>query len=360
MARRWRHGTGTVVAGTKCPAGAAPSSCTAAGSRRVQPDPGRRYGDRVLGKILGGLGKVLIAAGLLVLGFVGYQLWGTGLETSRGHSELTEQLAVDVGDPAVDEGTVDLDELSEQLAEVNSQTAPPTAPPPEGEPVGIITIPKIGVSNVIVEGVTKADLKKGPGHYPGTPLPGQKGNSGIAGHRTTYGAPFNRIDELVPGDEIKVATPQGEFTYEVIPAPGQTTQAWYAVAPTEVGVLADVGDNRITLTACHPKYSARQRIIVHAVLSTPPAAAAEVPVDRAEPVVDEVATAEEFDEGLQGDSSALPKVLMFGAAALALVALAWFLGRHFRPWAVYLVAAPGVLVLVWFGYVYMDRYLPAL
>ena len=314
----------------------------------------------MVGKILGGLGKVLIAAGLLVLGFVGYQLWGTGLETSRGQSQLTEQLAVDVGDPAVDEGTVDLDQLSEQLAEVDSQTAPPTAPPPEGEPVGIITIPKIGVSNVIVEGVSKADLKKGPGHYPGTPLPGQKGNSGIAGHRTTYGAPFNRIDELVPGDEIKVATPQGEFTYEVIPAPGQTTQAWYAVAPSEVGVLADVGDSRITLTACHPKYSARQRIIVHAVLSTPPAAAAEVPVDRAEPVVDEVVTAEEFDEGLQGDSAALPKVLMFGAAALALVALAWFLGRHFRPWAVYLVAAPGVLVLVWFGYVYMDRYLPAL
>ena len=231
MARRWRHGTGTVVAGTKCPAGAAPSSCTAAGSRRVQPDPGRRYGDRVLGKILGGLGKVLIAAGLLVLGFVGYQLWGTGLETSRGQSELTEQLAVDVGDPAVDEGTVDLDQLSEQLAEVNSETAPPTAPPPEGEPVGIITIPKIGVSNVIVEGVTKADLKKGPGHYPGTPLPGQKGNSGIAGHRTTYGAPFNRIDELVPGDEIKVATPQGEFTYEVIPAPGTSSSMRLNGAP---------------------------------------------------------------------------------------------------------------------------------
>ncbi|MDQ2678100.1 MAG: class E sortase [Actinomycetota bacterium] len=314
----------------------------------------------MLGKILGGLGKVLIAAGLLVLGFVGYQLWGTGLETSRGQSELTEQLAIDVGDPAVDDADIDLDTLSDQLAKVDSQTAPPTAPPPEGEPVGIISIPKIGVGNVIVEGVSKADLKKGPGHYPGTPLPGQKGNSGIAGHRTTYGAPFNRIDELNPGDEIRIATPQGEFTYEVIPAPGQTTQAWYAVAPSDVGVLADVGDNRITLTACHPKYSARQRIIVHAVLSTPPAAAADVPVDRAEPVEQAAVTAEEFDEGLQGESSALPKVLMFGAAAIALVALAWFLGRHFRTWAVYLVAAPGVLVLVWFGYVYMDRYLPAL
>ncbi len=318
-----------------------------------------RYRDRVLGKILGGLGKVLIAAGLLVLGFVGYQLWGTGLETSRGQSELTEQLAVDVGDPAVDDGDVDLEKLSEQLAEVDSQTAPPTAPPPEGEPVGIIEIPKIGVANVIVEGVSKADLKKGPGHYPSTPLPGQAGNSGIAGHRTTYGAPFNRIDELVPGDEINIATSQGRFTYEVIPAPGQTTQAWYAVAPTDVGVLADVGDNRVTLTACHPKYSARQRIIVHAVLKAEPAKAAEVATDTAEPV-EETPAAEEFDEGLQGDSSALPKVLMFGAAAIALVALAWFLGRHFRTWAVYLVAAPGVLVLVWFGYVYMDRYLPAL
>jgi len=318
----------------------------------------------VLGRILGAVGKLLITAGVLVLGFVAFQLWGTGLEEARGQSQLTEDLASDLG--TTDSATLDLSELNEQLAEVDSQTAPPSAPPPEGEPVGIITIPRIDLQRVIVEGVNKADLKKGPGHYPGTPLPGQAGNSGIAGHRTTYGAPFNRIDELVPGDEINVTTPQGEFTYVVIPAPGETEQAWYVVAPSQVEVLADMGDNRITLTACHPEYSAKQRIIVHATLKTEPAATAVVDVDVDETSTDDAEDAaaadvqEQFDEGLAGDRSALPVALLFGAAAAVVALLAWVLGRHLRRWPVYLVAAPAVLVLVWFGYVYMDRYLPSL
>ncbi len=312
----------------------------------------------VFGRILGAVGKLLITAGVLVLGFVAFQLWGTGLEESRSQSELTEDLASDLG--TTDSATLDVSELNDQLAEVDTRTAPPTEPPPEGEPVGIITIPSIDLQRVIVEGVNKADLKKGPGHYPGTPLPGQAGNSGIAGHRTTYGAPFNRIDELVPGDEIQVTTPQGEFTYEVIPAPGQTEQAWYVVSPSQVEVLADMGDDRITLTACHPKYSAKQRIIVHATLRTEPAAAAPVVVDEDEPEVSTAAVEEQFDEGLAGDRSALPTALLFGAGAAAVALLAWFVGRHLRRWPVYLVAAPAILVLIWFGYVHMDRYLPSL
>jgi sortase A len=315
----------------------------------------------VFGKLLGAVGKLLIVAGVLVLGFVAFQLWGTGLETSRGQSELTDELAVELGAATpTDSATVDLEDLAATLAERDPATAPPTAPPPEGDPIGIITIPRIDLERVVVEGVNKDDLKKGPGHYPGTPLPGQAGNSGIAGHRTTYGAPFNRIDELVPGDEIKVATPQGEFTYSVIAAPGQPAdgQAWYAVSPTQVEVLADMGDDRLTLTACHPKYSARQRIIVHAVLKSPAAAAKEVPP--AQVAADTAQAAQDFDEGLEGDPDALRIVLLFGAAAAAVALFAWFLARHSRPWLVYLFATPAVLVLVWFGYVYMDRYLPAL
>ncbi len=315
----------------------------------------------MFGKLLGAVGKLLIVAGVLVLGFVAFQLWGTGLETSRGQSELTDELAVELGAATpTDSATVDLEDLAATLAERDPATAPPTAPPPEGDPIGIITIPRIDLERVVVEGVNKDDLKKGPGHYPGTPLPGQAGNSGIAGHRTTYGAPFNRIDELVPGDEIKVATPQGEFTYSVIAAPGQPAdgQAWYAVSPTQVEVLADMGDDRLTLTACHPKYSARQRIIVHAVLKSPAAAAKEVPP--AQVAADTAQAAQDFDEGLEGDPDALRIVLLFGAAAAAVALFAWFLARHSRPWLVYLFATPAVLVLVWFGYVYMDRYLPAL
>lgn len=318
------------------------------------------YGERVIGKILGGVGRVLIAVGLLILGFVAFQLWGTGVETSRGQSTLTGDLATEVDAAAVSAGRVEevkpeVKDIVTYLGTVDPATAPPMAPPPQGEPVGIISIPRIDLEKVIVEGVSKADLKKGPGHYPGTPLPGNPGNSGIAGHRTTYGAPFNRIDELSPGDEVTISTPQGQFVYEVIPAPGQTTQAWYTVKPNQVEVLDDMGDNRITLTACHPKYSAKERIIVHAVLKSPVATAAPVstaPVERP--------TVEEFDDGLAGDPDALPTALMFLAGAVALAAAAWFAGQHFRKWAVYAVATPGVLVLVWFAYVYMDRYLPAL
>ena len=90
-----------------------------------------------------------------------------------------------------------------------------------------------------------------------TPLPGQKGNAAIAGHRTTYGAPFNRIDELEPGDEILIDAPYGQFRYEV--------RATTIVSPSAGEVLEDKGDNRLTLTSCNPKYSARQRIVVTAV-----------------------------------------------------------------------------------------------
>ncbi len=315
----------------------------------------------MFGKLLGAFGKLLIIAGLLVLGFVAYQLWGTGLETSRGQSDLTDEFAQDLDSTVTTSSeTVELSELTDQLAEVDPVTAPPTEAPADGEPVGIITIPRIGVERVVVQGVNKADLKKGPGHYPGTPLPGQPGNSGIAGHRTTYGAPFNRIDELVPGDEIRVATPQGQFTYAVIAAPGQPAdgQAWYTVTPSDVSVLEDKGDDRLTLTACHPKYSAKQRIIVHAVLQGPVAAAK--PVATTDTTAAPAPVAQEIDQGLEGDPDALPKVLLFGGAAAAVALLAWALTRFTRPWIVWVVAMPAILVLVWFGYVYMDRYLPAL
>lgn len=315
----------------------------------------------MLGKLLGAVGKILILAGILILGFVAFQLWGTGLESGRGQSQMTEQLAAELAPASpTDDKTLDLEELTEKLAETDPATAPPMAPPPEGSPIGVISIPTINLDRVVVEGVSKADLKKGPGHYPSTPLPGQSGNSAIAGHRTTYGAPFNRIDELIPGDEIKVTTVQGEFVYVVIPAPGQPAdgQAWFAVSPRQVEVLANMGDNRLTLTACHPKYSARQRIVVHAVLRGPSAtpAVATTPT-RTESTADEPAS---IDEGLQGDPDALRSVFVFGGAAALVAAAAWLLSRYMRSWIVWLIAFPAILALVWFGYVYMDRYLPAL
>lgn len=144
----------------------------------------------------------------------------------------------------------------------------PLVYPAAGEAIARIIIPAIDVDEIVVAGVEVEDLRKGPGHYDTTPLPGQPGNAAIAGHRTTYGAPFGGIAELAPGDEIIVETLQGTFVYRVLAGTriAGRSLGHHIVAPTALEVLDDKGDNRLTLTSCHPKYSSRQRIIVHATL----------------------------------------------------------------------------------------------
>ena len=124
--------------------------------------------------------------------------------------------------------------------------------------MGTITIPKIDLSMVVVEGTGDAQLQTGPGHYPGTPLPGEDGNAAIAGHRTTYLHPFYNLNELVPGDPITVVTLQGIFLYHVTGS--------LAVPPTDVSVVAATRRPTLTLTTCNPRYSATQRLVVHAML----------------------------------------------------------------------------------------------
>lgn len=127
-----------------------------------------------------------------------------------------------------------------------------------GDPLGRIRMPSVGVSTVFVAGTDTASLRSGPGHYPGTPLPGAHGTVAIAGHRTTYGAPFRRLDDLRRGDRVELTMPYGRFGYEV-----QRTQI---VAPTALWVTRRVDYDRLVLTACHPLYSAAQRIVVFARL----------------------------------------------------------------------------------------------
>ena len=134
-----------------------------------------------------------------------------------------------------------------------------------GEAMAQIQIPSIGLDEIVVEGTGVDDLRKGPGHYAWTPLPGQPGNVSIAGHRTTYGAPFADIGKLRPGDKIFVQTVQGEFEYEVL-AQSDPTRGNIIVTPDRADLLTDQGDNRLTLTSCHPRFSSRQRIVVQARL----------------------------------------------------------------------------------------------
>jgi sortase A len=127
-----------------------------------------------------------------------------------------------------------------------------------GDPIGRIRIPEVGVSKVVVEGTDGGSLRKGPGHYPETPFPGIHGTVAIAGHRTTYGAPFNELDKLEQGDEIVVEMPYGRFVYEV--------ERQQIVEPTATWVTRRVNHDRLVLTACHPKYSAAERIVIFARL----------------------------------------------------------------------------------------------
>jgi sortase A len=129
----------------------------------------------------------------------------------------------------------------------------------EGDPLGRISIPRIGSSFVFVKGTETADLKKGPGHYLDTALPGEHGTIGIAGHRTTYLAPFKKINDLDPGDRIELRMPYGRFSYSVV--------GTKIVSPADVSVLRHRGGDWLVLTACHPLYSAAKRIVVSARLT---------------------------------------------------------------------------------------------
>ena len=278
-----------------------------------------------LAKILGALGRSCITVGTLLLLFVAYQLWGTGIREAQAQSKLKTEFNKTLNNDTI----------------VDGRTPPPAgtiAAVPEGDPTAVIDIPKIGVHKIVVEGVGLPDLKKGPGHYPGTPLPGQKGNAAIAGHRTTYGAPFNRVDELKAGDSIFVQTVQGKWRYVV-----KETQI---VSPTQVEVLDDKGDNRLTLTACHPKYSAAKRIVMVAELGPN------------QTVLASTATSKIVGNLDGGGAPALPAIIL-GVLCAAIWAFAWALGRLWRRWPAYALGFPFFLVALFFFFEEFSRLLPS-
>ena len=281
------------------------------------------------------MGRLLIWTGSIVLLFVAYQLWGTNLAEAQAQDDLEEQFE----ERLAPESTTSTTEPDDEPA-ATTTTAPPPPPPDDGEAIARMVIPKIGMDKIIVEGVSRADLRKAPGHYPGTALPGQPGNAAIAGHRTTYGAPFHRVDELQPGDEILVTTLQGSFTYEVI--------SQEIVSPRDVEVIEDQGDDRLTLTSCHPKYSARERIVISAELVDDPAPASEPRPDEPEPVDDEE---EEELQVLDGEERGpIEPAIAWGGVAFAVWLVFALLARWWRRLPAYLLGAPafGLALFVFF------------
>lgn len=213
---------------------------------------------RVLRATLGVIGELLVTAGVLVLLFVGWQVGYSSLIDSRAQADVVAQLE------AAGPGESALPELP-PLGDLQPGIAPSLD---EGGVMAIIRVPRFGTdwARAVYEGITPGILAKGPGHYPRTALPGQVGNMAIAGHRTTHGHPFFDIDSLVEGDVIAIETRQSYAVYRV----ARTA----IVRPSQSEVVAAVPQQPstkpteawLTLTSCHPKFSAAQRYIVFAQL----------------------------------------------------------------------------------------------
>lgn len=283
---------------------------------------------------LSAIGAILTSAGVLILLFVAYQLWGTGIYTAQAQDDLKSDFKkkLAAAEPAPDPGST-----------TPTTVAPP--PPPTGDEVAIIRIPKIGVDHAVIQGVGLADLRRGPGHYPSTPLPGETGNAGIAGHRTTYGAPFNRLDELKTGDEVLVTTLKGSYRYLV--------KDQMVVKPSQVEVLDPTPEPTLTLTTCNPKYSAKERLIITSVLAPGETAAPATP-----PLPENDGPATLTDAGL-GSEHSKTKTIVWGLATV-LVAIGWWLAvRRRRHWTAYVGGVFPFLVVLFFFYANLELLLPA-
>ncbi len=334
-------------------------------------------------RALGTLGRVLITLGVVTLLFVGYQLWGTGVQHARSQEALSDQFSARLAETADLRTTTTVSGPRRGFgtnrpsgSAATTTTTEPIDPevlaalaPVLGEPVAHIRIPSIGVDETVVYGVRVPDLRKGPGVFPGNPMPGTPGNAAIAGHRTTYGQPFHDLDLIQPGDEIVVTTLRGEFTYLVDAHDDTGEELGHFIVPeTGVWVLDDFGDNRITLIACHPKMSSRQRIVVTGQLveePVEPPPTTRPPVDDEDdeapvlPAEDEPTGVEDWGEGLEGDRAALVPTVVWGTLfTVALLAVA-ALGRLWRRLPVYALGAPVLALLLWSCFVNLDRLLPS-
>ena len=191
----------------------------------------RRAGRRARGVALG---VSFVLAGAALLGIVAWQQWGTGVMTARAQSALKAEFHRSLRHP-----------------DRHWERAVP------GGADGLILIPAMHVDAAFVEGTDPDDLSKGPGHYPGTPMPGRGGNVAIAGHRTTHGAPFWSLDSLHEGDQITLITRKGRFVYRA---------QWIKVAsPTADWVVGRTAQPSLTLTTCWPRFSASHRLVVRAI-----------------------------------------------------------------------------------------------
>jgi sortase A len=214
-------------------AGETPSRTGTPGLEVTSRKPARR------GRIFRALGVLCLIAALVVAGYLGWLLWGTGIGTAREQRHLREQIDKVIANPGP------------------SGPVRPVKPIPEGAPVGILQIPRLRLDIVVVNGTSTADLKKGPGHYIDTAYPwDETGRVAIAGHRTTYLHPFWSLNKLRRGDLIRLVTEYGTFDYHVTGS--------RVILPSGTWVLKQTKEPTLVLTTCTPPFSASHRLVVFA------------------------------------------------------------------------------------------------
>jgi sortase A len=313
------------------------------------------------GQLTGALGRVLLCVGTVILLFVAYQLWGT--EIAESHSQAVLRQKFDRELHKADAGvkkTTTTTSAGDVARPVDP--APTTADPADGQPDGLLQIPKIGLDKVIVEGTSTTDLRQGPGHYLGTPLPGQAGNAAIAGHRTTYGAPFYNLNELASGDPILVTTTQGVFTYTVTRSLVVPCGDSNCNDPADLAVIAPSLTPELTLTTCNPRFQSSSRLVVQAEL-TAAVLTAPAPKTTTTTVPKKGATTRADTADLAGSQGDWVPALWWGAGSLLAGFLVWIVAHRRKKlrtrFLLYGAGTAGVLVVLFFFFGALSPLLPA-
>jgi len=270
------------------------------------------------GRVRRWAGHLLLGLGIVLAVFLAYEFVFTGYYEARAQHTL-------------------LPEFQQRMAEGGGFDSL-TAPVPSG-PVALIQIPAIGVDQVVVEGSSPQNLKQGPGHMPGSPLPGEFGNSVIQGHRLTYGGPFGKLDQLKPGDVITTVTGLGKFSYKV--------DRVRVIVPGESDVIGPALKSELTLVTSRAVGSTDRLAVIASLVGHP------VGVPKRPPVA-----VGSDEQGTTGDMTGLLAAVLWAQVLIVLLVVA---GRLYRRWpkmAVYLMTTAPILTVLWLTFQSLDRFLP--
>ena len=296
--------------------------------------------------------ELLTVVGILMFLFVIYAVFGSALDEAQSQRHLDRELqgrlraSVSLGTGAEDADSGLLGQPEETEAEPEQEVELATGPPGSGDPVAILSLPTIGMREVVVEGTRSTDLTAGPGHLRSSPLPGQAGNSVVFGRRTTFGGPFAELDQLGPGAPMDVVTTDGSFRYVL--------QEVRLVNDGDPDPITATFSNRLTLVTSDEPYETSGRLVAIGLLDGVPAPA---PVDEA---TDSPARMVGPDElGTKRSAADGVVALLWTQVLVAAYFGARWLYRHWLPWSTWLVSTP-VILLVGLGWLEsVTRLLPS-